>query len=95
MKLFEPGSQISMWSDVTISRSSAKQRAGRCGRIPGTFGVCYHLFSKFTYEETMTEQQQPELLRMPIHELCLSAKLLAAQTCSISGNESIILFKKF
>ena len=38
MKLFEPGSQISMWQDVLISRSSAKQRAGRCGRLPGTHG---------------------------------------------------------
>ena len=32
----------------------------------------------------MTEQQQPELLRMPIHELCLSAKLLASNNYSIS-----------
>lgn len=31
----------------------------------------------------MTEEQQPELLRMPIHELCLSAKLLA-ESYSIS-----------
>ena len=84
MKLFEPGSQISMWSDVIISRSSAKQRAGRCGRLPGTFGACYHVFSKHTYEQVMIEQQQPELLRMPIHELCLSAKLLAANSYSIS-----------
>ena len=32
----------------------------------------------------MTEEQQPELLRMPIHELCLSAKLLAAKDMSIA-----------
>ena len=50
-KLFEPGSQISMWADVLISRSSAKQRAGRCGRIPGTYGTCFHIFSKYTFNE--------------------------------------------
>ena len=38
MKLYEPGSQISMWCDNFVSQSSTKQRSGRCGRIPGTHG---------------------------------------------------------
>lgn len=45
MKLYEPGSQISMWSDVQISQSSSKQRAGRCGRIPGTYGNGFEFIS--------------------------------------------------
>ena len=84
MKLYEPGSQISMWKDVPISQSSAKQRAGRCGRIPGTVGQTFHLYSRSFFETHMEAEQVPELLRMPIHELCLSAKLLAV------NNESIV-----
>ena len=84
MKLYEPGSQISMWKDVPISQSSAKQRAGRCGRIPGTVGQTFHLYSRSFHETHMEAEQIPELLRMPIHELCLSAKLLAV------NNESIV-----
>ena len=95
MKLYEPGSQISMWSDVQISQSSSKQRAGRCGRIPGTYGngclnllaaplglrieinpfkrQAYHLYTRSCFDQ-MDSEQMPELLRMPIHELCLSSK---------------------
>ena len=73
MKLYEPGSQISMWKDVPISQSSAQQRAGRCGRIPGTLGQSFHLYSRSFFETQMEREQVPELLRMPIHELCLSA----------------------
>jgi HrpA-like RNA helicase len=76
MKSFEPGSAVSMWLTTLISKSSARQRAGRCGRLPGTTGTCYHLFSRKTFDEIMLNEQAPELVRIPIPEICLSAKML-------------------
>ncbi|NXH98238.1 YTDC2 helicase, partial [Pachycephala philippinensis] len=52
-------------------------RAGRCQP-----GVCFRLFSKLRFEN-MLEFQTPELLRMPLQELCLHTKLLAPSNCSV------------
>ncbi|XP_029860027.1 3'-5' RNA helicase YTHDC2 isoform X4 [Aquila chrysaetos chrysaetos] len=52
-------------------------RAGRCQP-----GVCFHLFSRLRFQN-MLEFQTPELLRMPLQELCLHTKLLAPINCPI------------
>ncbi|NXG29564.1 YTDC2 helicase, partial [Dromaius novaehollandiae] len=53
-------------------------RAGRCRP-----GVCFRLFSKLRFQN-MLEFQTPELLRMPLQELCLHTKLLAPINCPIA-----------
>lgn len=57
-----------------ISQANAIQRRGRAGRC--TPGLCYHLFSRFRFEN-LAQFQVPEIVRMPAHELCLQVKLLA------------------
>ncbi|GAB0091162.1 RNA helicase [Sergentomyia squamirostris] len=59
-----------------ISQACAKQRAGRAGRV--TQGVCFRLYSlpRFAVLDKFTV---PELLRVPLTEICLSAKLIAPQ----------------
>jgi ATP-dependent RNA helicase DHX57 len=52
------------------SRASAKQRRGRAGRV--SEGTCYKLFSKRT-EGKMEERTSPEIQRIPLEQLCLSA----------------------
>ncbi|NWR24734.1 YTDC2 helicase, partial [Emberiza fucata] len=52
-------------------------RAGRCQP-----GVCFRLFSRLRFQN-MLEFQSPELLRMPLQELCLHTKLLAPINCPI------------
>lgn len=64
-----------------ISRASAIQRKGRAGRCKS--GVCYHLFSRIRYAN-FEQYQVPEILRVPIHELCLQAKLLAPPNIPIA-----------
>lgn len=68
---------VSMLKSVWISQASAIQRRGRAGRCRP--GVCYHLYSSYRYKH-MQKYQVPEILRMPIHELCLQIKLLSPNT---------------
>ena len=52
------------------SKASAKQRAGRAGRVQP--GVCCKLYSSRTHQLTMRAQAIPELQRVPLEEMCLS-----------------------
>jgi len=51
------------------SRASAKQRAGRAGRVQP--GICCKLFSSRTVNHVMRNQAVPELQRVPLEEVCL------------------------
>lgn len=63
-----------------ISKASALQRKGRAGRCQP--GKCYHLFSRSRYMH-LQDYQTPEILRLPLQELCLHTKLLAPEMESI------------
>ncbi|XP_015929708.1 3'-5' RNA helicase YTHDC2 isoform X2 [Parasteatoda tepidariorum] len=64
-----------------ISKASAIQRRGRAGRCRP--GLCYHLYSRLRFN-SFRRFQVPEILRVPIHELCLQAKLLAPPNAPIA-----------
>lgn len=59
---------------IDISQARAKQRAGRAGRIRN--GYCYRLYSLEQYE-SMEKHTMPEILRAPLTEICLNAKILS------------------
>lgn len=61
-------------TSTDISQACAKQRAGRAGRIQN--GFCYRLYSTEQYE-AMEKYTLPEILRVPLTEICLNAKMLA------------------
>ncbi|KAM4878739.1 3'-5' RNA helicase YTHDC2-like isoform 2-T2 [Sylvia borin] len=79
-KSFDALSCVTMLKMVWISKASAIQRKGRAGRCQP--GVCFHVFSRLRFEN-MLEFQTPELLRMPLQELCLHTKLLAPVNCPV------------
>lgn len=64
-----------------VSQASAIQRRGRAGRCRP--GICYHLISQTRFS-SLHKFQVPEILRVPIHELCLQAKLLAPPNIPIA-----------
>lgn len=60
------GSQL---MSVDISQASAKQRAGRAGRVSA--GTCYRLYTKNMYDYELSEFTTPEMLRMDLSQLVL------------------------
>lgn len=72
-KSFDAISGVCTLSSNWISQSCAKQRKGRAGRCRR--GICYRLFSSVRYN-SMQPYQTPEILRLPLQELCLYTKHL-------------------
>ncbi|XVF68240.1 hypothetical protein PTKIN_Ptkin10aG0189200 [Pterospermum kingtungense] len=71
---YNPQKKLSSMVEDWISRANAKQRRGRAGRVKP--GVCYCLYTQHRFEKLMRPYQVPEMLRMPLVELCLQIKLL-------------------
>ncbi|XP_066603297.1 3'-5' RNA helicase YTHDC2-like [Prorops nasuta] len=82
-KSFDAISGICMLRCNWISQACAKQRKGRAGRCRK--GICFRLFSSIRFNN-MQAYQTPEMLRLPLQELCLFTKHLA------SGNTPIAEF---
>ncbi|OCU02238.1 3'-5' RNA helicase YTHDC2 [Xenopus laevis] len=80
-KSFDALNNVTMLKMVWISKASAIQRKGRAGRCRP--GICFRLFSKLRFQN-MLEFQTPELLRIPLHELCLHTKLLVPLNCPVA-----------
>lgn len=57
-----------------ISQACAKQRAGRAGRTRN--GHCYRVYARDHYD-TFEKYTLPEILRVPLTDICLNAKILA------------------
>ncbi|PNF38747.1 putative ATP-dependent RNA helicase YTHDC2, partial [Cryptotermes secundus] len=80
-KSYDAMSGICMLRPVWISQACSQQRKGRAGRTRP--GICYHMFSRIRYK-AMQKYHTPEILRMPLQELCLHTKLLAPANTPIA-----------
>ncbi|KAJ0058715.1 hypothetical protein NL108_000403, partial [Boleophthalmus pectinirostris] len=69
---YDPRTKVSCLDTVWISRSNVTQRKGRAGRCQP--GHSYHLFSQ-TQLKSMTPFPIPEILRTPLENLVLQAKI--------------------
>ncbi|KAF9964282.1 hypothetical protein BGZ70_006684 [Mortierella alpina] len=70
---FDEKKRVTTLQERFVAKANARQRRGRAGRVQE--GVCFHLFSRATFEEYMPEYQMPEIMRMPLEELCLMIKM--------------------
>ncbi|KAK7363934.1 hypothetical protein VNO77_06099 [Canavalia gladiata] len=72
---YNPQKKLSSMVEDWISQANAMQRRGRAGRVkPGT---CFCLYTRHRFEKLMRPYQVPEMLRMPLVELCLQIKLMS------------------
>ncbi|XP_061588365.1 ATP-dependent RNA helicase DHX30 [Cololabis saira] len=69
---YDPRTKVSCLDTVWISRSNVTQRKGRAGRCQP--GQSYHLFPREQLE-SMTPFPVPEILRIPLENLVLQAKI--------------------
>ncbi|KAJ1643859.1 helicase [Coemansia asiatica] len=70
----DPESGISRLATRFCSQAASTQRRGRAGRV--SKGICIRLFTRETLHSAMSEFATPEILRMPLEQVCLQAKAL-------------------
>lgn len=82
---YDPTRRMESLEDVFVSRSNARQRRGRAGRVKS--GVAFHLISRHRMERVIEAEQTPEMHRVPLEQLVLRIKALrypgtAAEVCA-------------
>lgn len=80
-KYYESNGGVCSLQCVWTSRACCQQRAGRAGRTKP--GHSFHMCSKRRFN-TLPLNSVPEILRVPLQELCLHTKLLATGNTPIA-----------
>ncbi|KAI8328180.1 P-loop containing nucleoside triphosphate hydrolase protein [Chlamydoabsidia padenii] len=80
---YDQKKKITRLRQMYVAKANVHQRKGRAGRIQE--GVCYHLFTRTKYD-SLANYETPEILRLPLEELCLRIK-----ACQMEGTIEQIL----
>ncbi|GIY19110.1 probable ATP-dependent RNA helicase kurz [Caerostris extrusa] len=68
-RVFSKNGGLSTFEVIWCSKSSANQRAGRCGRTEG--GHCYRLYSSAVFDHEFKNFSVPEIQRVPVDDVAL------------------------
>ncbi|TPX52351.1 hypothetical protein SeMB42_g01483 [Synchytrium endobioticum] len=71
---WDPNKGMASLEECWVSKANASQRCGRAGRV--TSGTCFHLFTSHRFNHQFASQQEPEIKRTPLEQLCLRVKVL-------------------
>eukprot|EP01038_Epipyxis_sp_PR26KG_P010154 gene10154-13660_t len=73
--IYDPIGNISSLQEVFISRASARQRAGRAGRVQA--GVCWRMYTEDYFNSSVVQEYSiPEIQRIPLEDVILQVLLL-------------------
>ena len=81
---YNPKFHCPVLQKTTISKASAAQRMGRCGRLMP--GVCIRLYSKTQFEE-MNPYDTPEIRRIQLSSTILSLKISSVYQWKIENDD--------
>uniref|UniRef100_A0A8C1B0M7 RNA helicase n=1 Tax=Cyprinus carpio carpio TaxID=630221 RepID=A0A8C1B0M7_CYPCA len=84
---YHESSQMSSLVETFVSKASALQRQGRAGRVRE--GFCFRLYPKFRFE-SFVDYSIPEILRVPLEELCLHIMLSTSFKCEYGSPEDFL-----
>uniref|UniRef100_A0A673G7L4 ATP-dependent RNA helicase DHX29 n=1 Tax=Sinocyclocheilus rhinocerous TaxID=307959 RepID=A0A673G7L4_9TELE len=84
---YHESSQMSSLVETFVSKASALQRQGRAGRVRE--GFCFRLYPKFRYN-SFIDYSIPEILRVPLEELCLHIMLSTNFKCEYGSPEDFL-----
>uniref|UniRef100_A0A673N0X8 ATP-dependent RNA helicase DHX29 n=1 Tax=Sinocyclocheilus rhinocerous TaxID=307959 RepID=A0A673N0X8_9TELE len=84
---YHESSQVSSLVETFVSKASALQRQGRAGRVRE--GFCFRLYPKFRYN-SFIDYSIPEILRVPLEELCLHIMLSTNFKCEYGSPEDFL-----
>jgi HrpA-like RNA helicase len=65
---YKDHSRMTLLANTSVSKASAKQRAGRAGRVQA--GVCFRLYTRAAHAKFLSFTR-PEIQRVPLEDLCL------------------------
>lgn len=71
---YDPYTHMTSLREVWTSQASAKQRAGRAGRVRP--GICYRLYTESFMQDNMAPHAPPEIRRVLLENLILTILLL-------------------
>ncbi|EEB08379.1 ATP-dependent RNA helicase Ucp1 [Schizosaccharomyces japonicus yFS275] len=90
---YNADSDMVIFRETWASQAACKQRRGRAGRVRS--GLCYKLYTRNFENQHMEKQVTPDILRIPLEQVCLSALSILQAFGSKSKVNSLENVKKF
>lgn len=82
--VYDEKREVKRLQEVIIAKANATQRRGRAGRVMP--GFAYHFITRTAYDK-LDDHKRPEMMRLPLEELCLRSRIILERTDLVSFKE--------